>query len=153
MLTPKGLPSLWLAAIPRSVNAPEEVMMFDLALEGLFVQSLKGELQPRCRERLRQAGLDLDRKLLPAYPTKDFVKWLHIVAEEVFPTRPAPEVFRELGRRSFGAFTQGLLGGAMGNLMRLIGPARPSRGSREASSPPRPASRARSPPGGPTRPR
>jgi uncharacterized protein (TIGR02265 family) len=94
------------------------------AVEGLLRHGVGERVTPRLRERLRQVGLDLDRPLLPAYPTEQWLHCLHIIVEELYPGLPREEAFRQLAAAHVDGFGRTLVGRALMRLMRLLGPRR-----------------------------
>jgi uncharacterized protein (TIGR02265 family) len=93
-------------------------------VEGLLQHALHGKVSPRLRERLRTAGVDLDRPLLPLYPVPVWVRCLHLIVEEVYPSLPREEAFRQLARAHVEGYGRTLLGKAVLAMMRLLGPKR-----------------------------
>ncbi|RKG85929.1 DUF2378 family protein [Corallococcus terminator] len=103
---------------------PEQRHVYVQVVEGLLQHGLRGQVSPRLRERLRQAGVDLDRPLLPLYPVPLWTRCLHIVVEETYPGTPREEAFRRLARAHVEGYGATLLGRAVMSVMRLLGPKR-----------------------------
>jgi uncharacterized protein (TIGR02265 family) len=99
-------------------------LVFDHTIEGLFLRGLSGQVTPRLKEKLRQAGLDLDRPLLPAYPFDVWMKCIGLAAHELFPGTPEPEAWRRLGERLVEGYRETVMGSAMFTLLKLLGPRR-----------------------------
>ena len=76
-----------------------EQVLFSTAVESLYRQALKGRLSEVLKLRLRHAGLDLNRPLLPAYPRKVWVRSLELTAEELYPGLEREEAMERLGQR------------------------------------------------------
>ncbi|MCY1046554.1 DUF2378 family protein [Corallococcus sp. bb12-1] len=108
---------------PRFVP-PEQRHVYVQVVEGLLQHGLRGQVSPRLRERLRQAGVDLDRPLLPLYPVPLWARCLHIIVEETWPGTPREEAFRRLARAHVEGYGATLLGRAVMSVMRLLGPKR-----------------------------
>ncbi|XXF78702.1 TIGR02265 family protein [Myxococcaceae bacterium GXIMD 01537] len=108
----------------RPQPRPEQRVVFASVVEGLLRHGLQGRVSPRLRERLRQAGLDLDRPLLPAYPVPMWAHCLGIIAEEAYPGMPAEEAFRRLAEQHVEGYGNTLFGRAVYRVMRLLGPRR-----------------------------
>ncbi|NNC16448.1 DUF2378 family protein [Corallococcus exiguus] len=108
---------------PRSVP-PEQRQVYVQVVEGLLQHGLRGQVSPRLRERLRQAGVDLDRPLLPLYPVPLWARCLEIVVEEVYPGLPQAEGFARLARAHVEGYGATLLGRAVMSVMRVLGPRR-----------------------------
>jgi uncharacterized protein (TIGR02265 family) len=102
----------------------QERLMFAHAVEALFGRAFRGEVSERCRARLRQAGIDLERPLLPAYPIAVWLAALEITVSEVFPELPREEGYRRVGARLLRGYVQTFMGRANFSLLRLLGPVR-----------------------------
>lgn len=102
----------------------EERVVFAPVVEGLIRHGLQGYVSPRLRERLRLAGLELDRPLLPAYPVPMWMNCLRILVEELYPGVPQEEGFRRLATRHVEGYGHTLFGRAVYRVMRLLGPRR-----------------------------
>ncbi|WP_404366229.1 DUF2378 family protein [Corallococcus coralloides] len=108
---------------PRSVP-PEQRQVYVQVVEGLLQHGLKGQVSPRLRERLRHAGVDLDRPLLPLYPVPVWTRCLEIIVEEVYPDVPRVEGYTRLARAHVEGYGATLLGRAVMGVMRVLGPRR-----------------------------
>lgn len=108
---------------PRAVR-PEDRVVFSQVVEGLLQHGLRGKVSPRLRERLHQAGLDVDRPLLPVYPATVWHHCLGIIVEETYPGTPLEEAFRRLAEAHVEGYGRTLLGRAVYRIMRLLGPQR-----------------------------
>ncbi|RKH09578.1 DUF2378 family protein [Corallococcus praedator] len=103
---------------------PEQRHVYVQVVEGLLQHGLRGQVSPRLRERLRQAGVDLDRPLLPLYPVPLWTRCLNIIVEETYPGLTREEAFRRLARAHVEGYGATLLGRAVMSVMRLLGPKR-----------------------------
>ncbi len=101
-----------------------EQVVFEQTIEGLFVRGLNGRLTAQAKERLRAAGLDLDRKLLPAYPFDTWMAVLRIAAEECFPRAPLDEALFKVGEALIEGYRETFLGRAVLGMVRVLGPRR-----------------------------
>jgi uncharacterized protein (TIGR02265 family) len=101
-----------------------ELLVFEQTIEALFLRALAGRLTPECRARLRQAGLDVDQKLKPAYSFQSWMLFIRIAAEELFPSEPLSEATFKLGEVYVEGFRQTMLGRAVMSLLRVLGPRR-----------------------------
>jgi uncharacterized protein (TIGR02265 family) len=95
-------------------------LVYDFGVESLF-RGLGQRLTPSLKERVRAAGIDLDRKLLPAYPRVVWVRVVDIVAEEISGGRDLPSARRELGHLIASGFEQSTLGKMMAPGVRFMG--------------------------------
>lgn len=99
-------------------------VVFDHAVEGLFLVALRGRLSVTAESSLRRAGLDLSRKLLPAYAFETWKHCLEIIATDLFPHLNRPEAWRQLGRALVDGMARTVIGRATVGVARLLGPLR-----------------------------
>ncbi len=99
-------------------------LIFDHTIEGLFLRGLTGQVTPRLKLKLRQAGVDLDRPLLPVYPFEIWVRCIGLAAQELYPDVPEPEAWRRLGERMIEGYRETVMGSAMFTLLQALGPRR-----------------------------
>lgn len=105
------------------VASPEQVV-FAHTVEGLFVRALGGEVPPALEEELRRLGLDLSKKLLPAYPVPLWNQVLEATLRVLYPGQPLPKSGRLLGERMIEGYRNTLVGQAVLALAKIIGPRR-----------------------------
>jgi uncharacterized protein (TIGR02265 family) len=98
-------------------------LVFDALIEGVFNKAFGKSLTPEMKSEMRAAGIDLDRKLLPAYPYEAWERCMRIAAKGIFG-RESPEAFQTMGERYLEVFRATLLGAALFQVARLIGPRR-----------------------------
>jgi uncharacterized protein (TIGR02265 family) len=101
-----------------------EQVVFEQTIEGLFVKALGSRLTPRAKERLRGAGVDLSKPLLPAYSFEIWMSSLKIAAEEVFGTHSQDEAMLKLGELLIDGYKETFLGRAVLGFVRVLGPRR-----------------------------
>jgi uncharacterized protein (TIGR02265 family) len=94
--------------------------VYEHTFEGLFVRGLAGRLSPKVKERLREAGLDLDRKLLPAYSVETWARCVAIVSEALYPGEPEEVAYRLLGERMTDGYHETFTGRAALQVLRLL---------------------------------
>jgi uncharacterized protein (TIGR02265 family) len=99
-----------------------ERLVFDYAIEAFFLRGLAGQVTPRLKTRLREVGLDLDQKLLPAYPFEAWRRCLELTASELFPALPEKDAWWLLGELMVRGYQQTSMGGAMLTLLAALGP-------------------------------
>ncbi|QAT81766.1 hypothetical protein EJ065_0157 [Corallococcus coralloides] len=104
------------------MSNPSEII-FGHTVEGLLL-ALKGRLDGPLRAKLKDAGLDLDRKLEPAYPNATWQKVLHLCAAELFPGVSMNEAQWRLGERFVTGYFETNMGRALQTVVKLLGPAR-----------------------------
>jgi uncharacterized protein (TIGR02265 family) len=103
--------------------------MFDHVVEGLFQRSLGKKLSAAGRANLKVAGLDLEKPLRPAYPFLEYVGFLEIAARDVYPDKSMQDAMFELGAGFLDGYLDTLMGRAILNFAKLLGPARAIRRS------------------------
>ncbi|MBS2026619.1 MAG: DUF2378 family protein [Deltaproteobacteria bacterium] len=110
--------------VAASPASREGNLEFQNTIEGVLIRTLGSKLNAELRAKLREAGLDLDKKLLPAYPAADFHRWVSIAAEYVYPGVSGSEAVRLFGRQSLVGLGETMIGKAMKLSLTLIGPRR-----------------------------
>lgn len=103
--------------------------MFDHVVEGMFQRSLGKRLSASGRAALKAAGLDLEKPLRPAYPLAEYFRFLEIAGRDLYPDKPVNEAMFELGTCFLDGYLDTLMGKAIINFARLLGPARALRRS------------------------
>jgi uncharacterized protein (TIGR02265 family) len=103
---------------------PEQRVVFRQVVEALLTHALRGRVTPRLRERLRRAGLDVDRPLLPAYPVSQWAACLDVIAEEAYPHLPREDAFARMAADHVDGYGHTLVGKALYGVMRVLGPRR-----------------------------
>jgi len=101
-----------------------EQVVFEQTIEGLFIRALGARLTPSAKERLKSAGVDLSRPLLPAYPFDTWMTSLKIAAEEVFASHAQDEAMFKLGELLIDGYKETFLGRAVLGFVRVLGPRR-----------------------------
>jgi len=102
----------------------DEFLVFEQTIESMFHRALNGRLTPRCKARLREAGLDVDQKPRPAYTLEAWMNFLRIAAEELHPGEPLEQAAFKLGLVYMEGFRETMLGRAVLSLLRVLGPRR-----------------------------
>ncbi|RKH18476.1 DUF2378 family protein [Corallococcus praedator] len=97
--------------------------VFGHTVEGLLL-ALQGRMDEPLRAKLKAAGLDLERKLEPAYPNAVWQRLLQLGAEELFPGVPMKEAQWLLGERFVEGYFETNMGRALKGVLKLLGPAR-----------------------------
>lgn len=100
----------------------KERVEFEQSAEGLFKGALKAHEDPALVVKLREAGLDLSKKLKPAFPAEDFYRWVKLVAAHQFPQLDEVEACREIGKAAvIRGLRSTLLGSAVLKALQLLG--------------------------------
>jgi uncharacterized protein (TIGR02265 family) len=113
----------WRSETPSVAAAPPWVV-FEHTVEGLFRVALQGRLTAATEARLRRAGMDLSKKLLPAYSFETWKRCLEIVATDLYPHLPPSEAWRAIGRTIVDGVGRTVIGRATMAVARLLGPLR-----------------------------
>ena len=101
-----------------------EKLVFEHTLEGLFVRALAGRMTPALRERLRTVGVDLDRKLQPAYSFETWCSAVHVSARLLHADLPTDVALARLGESMVEGYRTTVLGRALFSVLQLMGPRR-----------------------------
>ena len=102
----------------------QEKMVFDQTLEGLFVRGLEGRVTPTLKGHLKEVGVDLDRKLLPAYPFDTWCSCVRVTARELYSGEPEEQAYHALGERMVDGYRATMMGRALFSVLQLLGPRR-----------------------------
>jgi len=102
----------------------KEKLVFDQTFEGLFIRGLSGQVTTALKSQLRGVGVDLDRKLLPAYPFSTWCACVRLAAQALYPDRPPEAAYHQLGERMVDGYRSTLWGRALFSMLRLQGPRR-----------------------------
>ncbi|HZH13711.1 MAG TPA: DUF2378 family protein [Archangium sp.] len=101
-----------------------ERLVYEHTVEGLFVRGLARRISPAVKQRLRQAGLDLEGKLLPAYPFETWARCVAIAAEALYPHELQSVAYQCLGARMVEGYRETFTGRLMFRVLQLLGPQR-----------------------------
>jgi uncharacterized protein (TIGR02265 family) len=112
------------AVTARGGPMSTEQVVFSNTVESLYRQALRGRLSQVLRLRLRHAGLDLDRPLLPGYPRSVWLRALELTGEELYPGMEREDAMRALGHAFIQGYARTLVGTAVMSMSRLLGPGR-----------------------------
>lgn len=97
-----------------------ENLIFAQTIEG-FLRAL-APLNEQDRLALKGLGLDVDKRLLPAYPLEQFIAFLDYAGERLAPGATQLEQAATVGRRFMDGYQQTMVGRAMVGALRVIGP-------------------------------
>lgn len=103
---------------------PTEQVVYDVAVEGLFVKGLGPRLTAPLKEKLRSTGIDVDAPLRPTYAREVWAAALEVTARELYPAVPTAEAFRLLGHVVLDGTANTMIGRTILALAKLIGPRR-----------------------------
>lgn len=102
----------------------KEKLVFDQTLEGLFIRGLSGRVTPGLKSHLRGIGVDLDRKLLPAYPFSVWCSCVQVAARELYERVPAEAAYHQLGERMVDGYRETVWGRTLFSMLKLVEPRR-----------------------------
>lgn len=98
----------------------EQHLVYDLGVESLF-SGIRERVTPDLKHAVRALGIDLDKKLLPAYPKQVWVEVVDAVARAISPGVAASQAHRELGHAISDGFAESVMGRLMAPGVRLMG--------------------------------
>ena len=98
-----------------------EKLVFESAIEGLFIRGLGTRVTTPLKAELKTLGLDLDRKLPPAVTRTVWYATIAAVVRHVFPSSTPAEAHRELGRMMMQGIELTLFGRTMAPAVKLLG--------------------------------
>ncbi|HEY8207486.1 MAG TPA: DUF2378 family protein [Myxococcaceae bacterium] len=104
--------------------ASAQQVVYDAAVEGVFLRGLVGQITPSLSAKLRGLGLDLDQKLRPTYPREAWTRFLEVTVAELFPTVSTEEGFRRLGAVAVNGIGHTMMGKVLVQMAKLMGPRR-----------------------------
>lgn len=102
----------------------KEKLVFGQTLEGLFIRGLSGQVTSGMKNQLRGIGVELDRRLLPAYPFSIWCAGVRVAARELYGHLEQEEAYRQLGERMVEGYRETVWGRSLFSLLRLVGPRR-----------------------------
>jgi uncharacterized protein (TIGR02265 family) len=98
----------------------ERELVYDMGVESLF-RGIGDRLTPKLKQTVRELGIDLDKKLLPAYPKEVWVQVVDAVARSVSPDVELAIARRELGHAISRGFKDSVMGRLIAPGLRLMG--------------------------------
>ena len=110
--------------LTRRAVPVEQRLVYSQVVEGLLQHGLHGRVTHRLKQRLKQAGLDVDRPLMPAYPVEIWERCVGLAAKAIHPDQPEEVAWRLLGERHIDGYRETMLGRAMFGVLGLLGPKR-----------------------------
>jgi uncharacterized protein (TIGR02265 family) len=105
-------------------SSSEEQTVWSHTVEGLFLRALANDVPAPLRESLKGLGLDLSKKLMPAYPVPLWNQVLETTARAIYPELSLDAATQRLGERMIEGYRETLVGQAVLAMARLIGPRR-----------------------------
>ena len=109
---------------PPRPAAPRDPVVYDVAIEGLYVKGLGNRLTPALKAKLKGLGLDLDARLRPTYSRDLWARGLELTVDELYAGVPREEGFRRLGHVVLEGTAKTLIGKTILSMAKLMGPRR-----------------------------
>jgi uncharacterized protein (TIGR02265 family) len=107
---------------PVEAHPSNTPVVFGTSVEAL-VRVLGPSLDASVRQRFRELGVDLDRPN-PAYPYAQWLDTLRLAMAIKWPGMPLDEATFRMGRAIFESYGQTLMGKALLQLVKVLGPRR-----------------------------
>lgn len=99
-----------------------EKVVFEQAVEGLFLKGHKTKLTPSLKAQLRELGIDLDRPLLPTYPLLKVNEATRLLRRAAYAHIADDALaYQMMGSAILDGYFDTLLGKALAQVMRTIG--------------------------------
>jgi uncharacterized protein (TIGR02265 family) len=99
---------------------PADHLVFSHIVEKFFGLIGDSLLTETLKEKIKAVGIDLSRKLDPAYPVAIFEDALELVAVDALSHLPRTQALTELGKLQFESFANTLIGHATLPLLKLL---------------------------------
>lgn len=99
-------------------------LIFSHTLESLMSHAFPGGVPAELKTKLRPLGVDLDKRLLPAYPRDTWARCIELCAPFGFPNERREVAWGRLGERMIDGYQETMIGRAMFSTLRLVGPRR-----------------------------
>jgi uncharacterized protein (TIGR02265 family) len=103
---------------------PETPLVFNHTVQGLFSRTFPDGVPPELKAQLRAVGVELDKPLLPAYPTTTWSRCIELGARAAFPEERREVAWRRMGERMIDGYQDSRIGRAMFSMLQLLGPRR-----------------------------
>ena len=100
-----------------------EKVWFSQAIEGLFIRGVGDAMTPQLRAELLALGIDL-HKLLPGYANEPVIRAIRLTARTLNPQLGEAGGLYALGVTFMNGYVATLIGSAMVQVMKVIGPRR-----------------------------
>lgn len=98
-------------------------LWFSQSIEGLFVRGVGERMTPALRAQLLELGINL-KNLKPAYDAAVVTQAIRVTGKALFAEKFEPEQLRAMGALFMHGFAQTLMGKALVQLMKVVGPRR-----------------------------
>jgi uncharacterized protein (TIGR02265 family) len=102
----------------------ETRVVFSQGLEALFSREIRALLTPELVAELKDAGVDLNKPFLPAYPIETWAAIVDLLARRLYPKDSIEAAYWKLGRSTTIGFGETFIGKAAFGFLKLVGPVR-----------------------------
>ena len=102
-----------------TLASPDDHLVFSSVIDVLFNRILAAYVNADARQRIKALGIDLSRKLDPAYPLRIVEAAVEVVAEDMADLSKS-DAMRRIGEMQVEAFQETVLGRATMQLLRLL---------------------------------
>lgn len=102
----------------------KEPVVYDAAVEGLYLRGLRERLTPALKNKLRGVGLELEPKVRPSYPRSIWVEGIKLLSNDLYPGLPPTDAQRKLGELAINGIQHTLMGKPIIAMARMLGPRR-----------------------------
>jgi uncharacterized protein (TIGR02265 family) len=99
-------------------------LVWESAVEGLFIRGVARRMTPALRDELRANGLDLSARLPPGLPSATWYACLNSAAKHLCPELSRAEAMRALGHLTIEGIAHTFWGKAFAPAAALLGPRR-----------------------------
>jgi uncharacterized protein (TIGR02265 family) len=108
-------------------NLEPHWVVHEASVEALFIRAFGPRITAHsaCLRELKEAGIDPTGKLKPSYPATVYEKGMQLLRTHLFSNIASDaEAYHLIGRETTAGFYRTLIGGALGQVMKLLKPER-----------------------------
>ncbi|MFT3840680.1 MAG: DUF2378 family protein [Myxococcaceae bacterium] len=99
-----------------------EQLIYENAVEGLFVRGFGKRITPKLKAAMREAGLDLDAPLKTTYPGPVINTCSKLLREHLYAhEKDDLKAYTDIGSTTLDGFFDTVLGRAMASVLRIVG--------------------------------
>jgi uncharacterized protein (TIGR02265 family) len=99
-----------------------EKLVFEQAIEGVFLKGHGSKLTPSLKAALREQGIDLDKPLSPAYPLLMVNEATRVLRRYVYAFEPDDtKAYTQMGEAILDGYLNTMIGKTLASVMRVIG--------------------------------
>jgi uncharacterized protein (TIGR02265 family) len=99
-----------------------EQLIYENAVEGLFIKGFGKKMTPRLKVGLKEIGLDLDAPLKTTYPGELINRCTKLLREQLFANEPDDlKAYTAIGSTTLDGYFDTVMGRAMVSVLRIVG--------------------------------